>query len=1096
MKATGLFTLLLAVAAPLARADETPARGVVVETMTPGLGAARAGIAPGDRLVGWERAASGAEPLARGPLTTPFDLDTVWTEQAPLGTVSFTLDRSGTSTSVPMSRSAWGLVARPAFDAESLAAYLEARDQVSRKEVSGARALETLADRAVARPAEACWLRLAAARGYAAAADPGRAEAILSDAGGAPGFGECRVRAEEARADLRQAKGDLEGAVAALQTVLGIRRSQDSNGLAVAAVLSRLGELLTRNTKYADAEAAHREALKLMREKAPESVQTAVFLRVLGNALAHRSEFQAARDLYVQSASLLERVSPGSFELASAFHNAAAVASLVGDLAGAEAYLQRAFETLRAAGASEERIALTQVTQAATLRLRGDAAASEALYQRILPILDADSQMAAFVSLAGLAYRRGDMETADDYYHKGQEIAAVREPGGNVHVTVLVGLGITALARGRADEAEKRYQEALAAAERADPKGRSVVFALSAQAELARHRKDWDRAEELHARALGLERAISPAGTKVALGLERLARVLEERGDRRRAEELLVEALVIERRMLPGSATEAEALHALGRLRAARGDLEGGLALMKEAAGSVEARRAPPLFSGGGLPLPPESAVYTDLIDLLTRMGRADEAFAVLERSRARALLQMLAERDLAPVDVPEDLERERRAADAERDRLEKQLSDASPSADPDGVEELLVQLRNALERQRRIAIRIRESSPLLADLRYSDTLDLQGARAALDPGTVLLSYSMGSERTLLFAVRGGGSSLGLSTFVIPAGRDRLQEDVLAFRGLLEKPEPALPALRRQGQALFELLLQPALPLIQGSQRILISPDGPLTMLPFSALSVSADGRSQYLAEWKPSHSVASATLYRKLRDRESRSPTSGRLIAFGDPLYPGIRGRGEAPAVVTRALRGRSLPSLPRTREEVLAIGDLYRDRSQSFLGADATEEKAKFELPKARYVHFACHGILNSRFPLSSALALTIPEAVPEAGDNGLLEAWEIIERVRTDADLVTLSACQTSLGAEVGGEGLVGLAWAFQYAGARSLLASLWSVSDESTVELMKAFYSELRAGHAKDDALQSAQRTLIRRGRHPFSWAAFELIGDRR
>src|SRR5262249_34490517 len=161
----------------------------------------------------------------------------------------------------------------------------------------------------------------------------------------------------------------------------------------------------------------------------------------------------------------------------------------------------------------------------------------------------------------------------------------------------------------------------------------------------------------------------------------------------------------------------------------------------------------------------------------------------------------------------------------------------------------------------------------------------------------------------------------------------------------------------------------------------------------------------------------------------------------------PGSRGRGAAPATVTRALRGRSLPSLPSTREEVLEIGDLYTGRSQSFLGADATEEHAKAELPRARYVHFACHGILNSRFPLNSALALTIPEAVAEGGDNGLLEAWEIIERVRTDADLVTLSACETSLGAEVSGEGLVGLAWAFQYAGARSLVTSLWSVSDDS-------------------------------------------------
>lgn len=102
-----------------------------------------------------------------------------------------------------------------------------------------------------------------------------------------------------------------------------------------------------------------------------------------------------------------------------------------------------------------------------------------------------------------------------------------------------------------------------------------------------------------------------------------------------------------------------------------------------------------------------------------------------------------------------------------------------------------------------------------------------------------------------------------------------------------------------------------------------------------------------------------------------------------------------------------------------------------------------------------------------------------------------------MRLDADLVTLSACQTALGKEMGGEGLVGLARAFQFAGARSVLASLWSVSDRSTTELMKRFYSRLEAGESKDAALREAQRALLREGgpkSSPFHWAAFQLIGD--
>src|SRR6185436_8614007 len=114
----------------------------------------------------------------------------------------------------------------------------------------------------------------------------------------------------------------------------------------------------------------------------------------------------------------------------------------------------------------------------------------------------------------------------------------------------------------------------------------------------------------------------------------------------------------------------------------------------------------------------------------------------------------------------------------------------------------------------------------------------------------------------------------------------------------------------------------------------------------------------------------------------------------------------------------------------------------------------------------------------------------------DNGLLQAWEIFESMRLAADLVTLSACDSGLGKEMGSEGLIGLTRAFQFAGARSVLASLWSVSDLSTADLMKRFYGHLRAGRTKDEALQAAQIALIRSREfsHPYHWAAFQLVGD--
>lgn len=114
----------------------------------------------------------------------------------------------------------------------------------------------------------------------------------------------------------------------------------------------------------------------------------------------------------------------------------------------------------------------------------------------------------------------------------------------------------------------------------------------------------------------------------------------------------------------------------------------------------------------------------------------------------------------------------------------------------------------------------------------------------------------------------------------------------------------------------------------------------------------------------------------------------------------------------------------------------------------------------------------------------------------DNGSLQGWEVFEQVKLNADLVVLSACETGLGTELKGEGLIGMTRAFQYAGAKSIVVSLWAVNDESTAVLMSAFYRELRKGSSKDVALQRAMVVVRRnpRWRHPFYWSPFTLVGS--
>jgi CHAT domain-containing protein len=291
--------------------------------------------------------------------------------------------------------------------------------------------------------------------------------------------------------------------------------------------------------------------------------------------------------------------------------------------------------------------------------------------------------------------------------------------------------------------------------------------------------------------------------------------------------------------------------------------------------------------------------------------------------------------------------------------------------------------------------------------------------------------------------------------------------------------------------------------MINQNKRIVIVPDGPLHVLPFGALVQKTGNSWQYLIEERPLHTVLSATVYSELikqRQTSAAKKTEKTIVAFGDPKYPS-EAEGETKDsgdsfVRSLVKRGTHLTPLPATREEVSMIAQIYRDRAEVYLGDEATEERAKAISKDVRYVHFACHGLLDEHFPLNSGIALTIPAELKEEKDNGILQAWEVFERVRIDADLVVLSACETGLGKEMGGEGLVGLTRAFQYAGAHTVLASLWEVADVASAELMKSFYGYLKEGLSKDEALQKAKIDMIQHPdiSHPFFWGAFQLIGD--
>jgi len=627
-----------------------------------------------------------------------------------------------------------------------------------------------------------------------------------------------------------------------------------------------------------------------------------------------------------------------------------------------------------------------------------------------------------------------------------------------------------------------------------------------------------------------------------------------------RAREYCLRALRIEEQLAPKSGGIATSLNRLGDVAQAHGEVDNAHEYYREALGAIEHQVGK---MGGSYNVQASFRVqhsdyYHDLLDLFLDQRRLEDAFHVLERFRAKTFLTMLAERDKTfTSDIPEELDRERRRLAVRYDGTMRQLAGLNLRDHGGEIGEIRAALAKLDDEAGDLEARIRRAAPHLAALQYPSPLDAGSAREALDPETLMLSYSVGEDETALFVL---SLAEGLKVKILPVGSETLRSQVRKLRSVILETKPGsslsdgrMQLFRAESRALYDSLLKPVADQIAASERLLILPAGPLHDLPFAALIRSGaddDSGGQYLVEWKPLHVALSATVFAELKQERRGNPAGDafsapmQIAAFGDPIYPASLAavtNGDSlfpaateaadspggtsvahaalpadPTVRSAAERGIfDWPPLPYTRREVEGIASLFPEGTvRTFLGAEALEEQIKSLDRDTRILHIAAHGHTDEHLPSSSFIALTIPEGVTRDDteserDNGLLQVWEIFEHVRIDADLVVLSACESGLGQELGTEGLIGLTRAFQYAGARSVVASLWSVADQSTSELMIRFYRHLRDGLSKDEALRAAQIELIRGpievtdsdgqkvridASAPYYWAAFQVFGD--
>ena len=502
--------------------------------------------------------------------------------------------------------------------------------------------------------------------------------------------------------------------------------------------------------------------------------------------------------------------------------------------------------------------------------------------------------------------------------------------------------------------------------------------------------------------------------------------------------------------------------------------------------------------------------------------GHDAVAIQASERSRARALLDMLAEagadirQGVDPQLVASELSLQRQLNTKAQDQL-KLLggphTEAQASAMAQEVEELTTEYQQ-------IRARIRRESPRYASLTQPAVLDLKEIQQLLDPDTLLLEYSLGKERSYLWVV----SQTTLDSYILPK-RTAIES---AARRVYELFSTANATLDKDyveaASALSQMLIGPAAAQL-GTKRLLIVSDEYLEYLPFGALPiprVTDSNRALANAIAPPlivKHEVVnlpSASLLAVLRRESSgRTPAPRMIAALADPVFDRDDSRIKQTAAspvskvdnssltlspeLQRSIRdsgGLTFERLRSSRVEAEAIVRLARGENLKALDFNASRATAlSDELGQYRVIHFATHGLLNSLHPELSGLVLSLVDEKGQPQD-GFLRAHDIYN-LKLGADLVVLSACQTALGKEVKGEGLVGLTRGFMYAGAPRVVASLWRVPSKATAELMKRFYRGMLVEKLRPAAaLRAAQIGMWREKRwnEPYYWAAFVLQGE--
>ena len=650
-----------------------------------------------------------------------------------------------------------------------------------------------------------------------------------------------------------------------------------------------------------------------------------------------------------------------------------------------------------------------------------------------------------------------------------------------------------------------------------------------------------------YSRALKLSREVKdPRGE--ALVLNSIGVIYAKSNQRKRAVESFEQALPLTRAS-QDRARESLTLYNLARVQRDSGELSAASANIEKAVGIVESLRS--RVPGHTLRSKYFASVHKYLelrIDLLMQrqkqnpdVGLVIKALEDSELAHARSLLDMLTEArtEIRRAVAPELLQEERRLRQTLNAKAEYQMNLLSGPHSEQQAAAAEKEIRDLAARYENIQAQLRSQNPHYAALTQPEALSLREIQEhVIDDDSLLLEYFLGDARSYLWVV----SKSEIASFELP-GRSQIEEEARRFYSLVTAHQPvpgetfeqlkaraveADAQLPNAARELGSMILGPAAAKLE-HKRLLIVADGALHYIPFQALIVPEVDPIQEQSGSHPGVGISdkqlilkheivnqpsASALARLLAETRGRQLASNSVAILADPVFeiddPRIPASGAskvqpAPSVQAQAtLRDVDVPGgwtkIPRllaSRTEANAIMEAAPwGTSVKATDFDANRAMATSpELHKYRIVHFATHGLLNNDHPELSGIVLSLVDKNGQPQD-GFLRLHDIYN-LDLPLELVVLSACNTGLGKEVRGEGLVGLTQGFMYAGAAGVVASLWKVDDDATAELMKKFYEAMFSeGLTPSAALRKAQLDLSRqnRWRSPYFWAGFVIQGQ--